>query len=223
MLGSEHNDEFYMSPDGEVRTRTNRCACSLRCTVLVPAPCRALGCAQEVVSPFPVFGALRGAPTTAASAKCRQHAQTCASHTRVSVPRKLKTLLSTQAGGANALELPCIRVSGFWPHAGPAASRAGWPMARPSLQSWLLSPPAPSAASRRRCARGPMHKPWRGLLAGGPGHGAQRISEAHGCEANRNHTGKQCASFDKFLPLEGKHVRTSQQSSVLHASCFIRR
>ena len=26
MLGSEHNDEFYMSPDGEVRTRTNRCA-----------------------------------------------------------------------------------------------------------------------------------------------------------------------------------------------------
>ena len=32
MLGSEHNDEFYMSPDGEVRTRTNRCARSLRCT-----------------------------------------------------------------------------------------------------------------------------------------------------------------------------------------------
>ena len=26
MLGSEHNDEFYMTPDGEVRTRTNRCA-----------------------------------------------------------------------------------------------------------------------------------------------------------------------------------------------------
>lgn len=25
MLGSEHNDEFFMSPDGEVRTRTNRC------------------------------------------------------------------------------------------------------------------------------------------------------------------------------------------------------
>ncbi|KAK9842532.1 hypothetical protein WJX81_004756 [Elliptochloris bilobata] len=24
MLGSEHNDEFYMTPDGEVRTRTNR-------------------------------------------------------------------------------------------------------------------------------------------------------------------------------------------------------
>ncbi len=28
MLGSEHNDEFYMTPDGEVRTRTNRCASS---------------------------------------------------------------------------------------------------------------------------------------------------------------------------------------------------
>lgn len=25
LLGSEHNDEFYMAPDGQIRTRTNRC------------------------------------------------------------------------------------------------------------------------------------------------------------------------------------------------------
>ena len=24
LLGSEHNDEFYMAPDGQIRTRTNR-------------------------------------------------------------------------------------------------------------------------------------------------------------------------------------------------------
>ena len=52
MLGSEHNDEFYME-DGHVRTRTNRCAhdlCSLtsqsfgeRLRVVYAAPMLASG------------------------------------------------------------------------------------------------------------------------------------------------------------------------------------
>ena len=37
MLGSEHNDEFYME-DGHVRTRTNRCVqalCSLHVAIIL--------------------------------------------------------------------------------------------------------------------------------------------------------------------------------------------
>jgi hypothetical protein len=38
MLGSEHNDEFYMD-NGEVRTRTNRCVHCMAAPVHCPCGC----------------------------------------------------------------------------------------------------------------------------------------------------------------------------------------
>ena len=45
MLGSEHNDEFFMSPDGEVRTRTNRCGAHLAKLAHARRHCRFRRCA----------------------------------------------------------------------------------------------------------------------------------------------------------------------------------
>ncbi len=59
MLGSEHNDEFFMSPDGEVRTRTNRCGPQPAELAHACWRCRSKRCVAKAISALICSGCLR--------------------------------------------------------------------------------------------------------------------------------------------------------------------